>query len=98
MVLSKEKVWDKVGLSDWGGCNAVSDKVGLSDWDGCNADYESTLEGPGLDDLEGTVSGIGLVTDIQLFTVKTHVTHESTDESTDTESTSIGFTLGDDEP
>jgi len=83
MMLSKEKVWDKVGLS----C-----------WDGCNEDYENTIEGPGLDNLKGTVKGVGVVTDIKLLTAKIHVTHESTDESTDTESTSIRFTLGDDEP
>eukprot|EP00957_Ditylum_brightwellii_P110524 8430840-Ditylum_brightwellii.AAC.1 len=82
MKLSKEKIWDEVGLS----C-----------WHGCNADYENTVEAPGIEELATKAFGIGPSVSIELLTFKTHVTHESTKGETETESTSIGFSLGDDD-
>ena len=83
MTLSKEKIWDKVVLS----C-----------WEGCNKEYDNTIEGPGLDHLEVLFMGIGPMTKFNILNLKTHVIHESTKDDTDAESTSIGFTLGDDDP
>lgn len=83
MILSKEKMWDDVGLS----C-----------WHGCNTENEITVKAPGLDYSKVLGVGVGPKTELSILNLKTHVIHESTKEKTDTESTSIGFTLGDNDP
>mmetsp|Transcript_21609 Transcript_21609/g.27877 ORF Transcript_21609/g.27877 Transcript_21609/m.27877 type:complete len:1916 (+) Transcript_21609:457-6204(+) len=80
MTMSKEKVFNEVGLSNWGGANVDSD---------------TSIEGPGLDSLVALSFGQGFELDPNLFNLNVHMTHESTKEETDTEQTSIGFVLGD---
>ena len=72
--------------------------VGLSNWNGASHEYETTLEGPGFDDLILKVFGIGGKMNLELLNLNIHVMHESTIENTEEKSTSIGFTLGDDDP
>eukprot|EP00957_Ditylum_brightwellii_P064503 4895136-Ditylum_brightwellii.AAC.1 len=83
MTLSKEKMWNEVGLS----C-----------WHGCNADYENIIEAPGLDKTGIKVFGTGFKMNIKPLALKLHVAHESTKGETESESTSIGFSLGDEDP
>ncbi len=83
MTMSKEKVWDQVGLS----C-----------WDGCFDEHENNIVGPGLDEVTFKVFGAGLETQFLPLEFNIHVLHESTKETSQTESTSIGFVLGDDDP
>merc|ERR1712038_1044227 len=80
MTMNKEKVFNEVGLSDWGGINV---------------DSETSIQGPGLHYAKLNLFGTGIGFEANLLNLNVHVTHESTKGETDTEQTSIGFVLGD---
>lgn len=74
----------------------VLSNVELSCWHGCNNKTDETLK------LEPLVAakafGLGSEVDLTLMDLNIHVSHMSTVEESNNEVTSIGFTLGDDDP
>merc|ERR1712038_769268 len=83
MSMDKKKVWDEVDLL----C-----------WEGCSTEYDSNVKGPGLDELGIEFFGVGLKASLSFLDLNIHVSHESTKDTSKTDATSIGFTLGDDDP
>jgi len=72
----------------------VLNKVELACWHGCNIDSNSEMRGPGFNSLLKAF-GNGVKLELTPMDINIHISHESTEGGSDTESTTMELVLGD---